>query len=52
MILSLVLSTTQITPDLIYSAMENITNQDVTDWIKSNFSQSILSKRKQAFSSS
>ncbi len=50
MILSLVLSTTQITTDLISSAMENITNQDVIDWIKSNFFPSILSKRKQAFS--
>ncbi len=50
MVLSLVLSTTKITTDLINRALESITNNDVIDWIKSTFGQSLFSQRKQAFS--
>ena len=50
MVLSLVLSTTKITTDLIDRALESVTNNDVIDWIKSTFGQSLFSQRKQAFS--
>ena len=52
MVLSLILSTIDITFDKIKQAMETITNNDVIDWVKSTFGQSQLSKRKQAFSNS
>ncbi len=51
-VLSLILFTTELTTDFISQAMENITNNDVFDWIKSTFGQSSFSKRKQAFSNS
>ena len=50
MVLSLVLSTTKITTNLIARALESVTNNDVINWIKSTFGQSLFSKRKQAFS--
>ncbi len=50
MVLSLVLSTTKITTDLINRALESVSNNDVIDWIKSTFGQSLFSQRKQAFS--
>ena len=51
MILTIILSTTKLTPELVLQAMENIEISDVTAWSKSVFAQSMLSKRKQAFSS-
>ena len=50
MILTLLLSTTEFTPDLVFQAMESIQVADVTAWSKEVFGQSMLSKRKVAFS--
>ena len=50
MILTLLLSTTEFTPDLVLQAMESIQIADVTAWSKEVFGQSMLSKRKVAFS--
>ncbi len=50
MILTLLLSTTELTPNKIIEAMETIQFADVTAWSKSVFGQSMLSKRKIAFS--
>jgi len=52
MILSLVLSTIDITPDLITQALNSITTSNLNDWIKSTFSPSFSSQRKQAFDNS
>ena len=49
MILTLLLSTTELTPDKVLQAMEIIQLPDVTAWSKSVFGQSMLSKRKVAF---
>ena len=51
MILTLLLSTTELTPDKVVQAMESIQIADVTAWSKEVFGQSMLSKRKVAFSS-
>ncbi len=50
MILTLLLSTTKVTPDKVLQAMETIHINDVNAWSKEVFGQSILSKRKLAFS--
>jgi hypothetical protein len=50
MILTLLLCTTEFTPDLGLQAMESIQIADVTAWSKEVFGQSMLSKRKVAFS--
>ena len=50
MILTLLLSTTELTPDKVLQAMESIQIADVTAWSKEVFGQSMLSKRKVAFS--
>ncbi len=50
MILTLLLCTTEFTPDLVLQAMESIQIADVTAWSKEVFGQSMLSKRKVAFS--
>ena len=50
MILTLLLSTTEITPDKVVQAMESIQIADVNAWSKEVFGQSMLSKRKVAFS--
>ncbi len=52
MILTLLLCTTEFTPDLVLQAMESIQIADVTAWSKEVFGQSMLSKRKVAFSPS
>ena len=50
MILTLLLSTTELTPDKVLQAMESIQITDVNAWSKEVFGQSMLSKRKLAFS--
>ncbi|MDJ0680970.1 MAG: hypothetical protein QNJ18_14010 [Xenococcaceae cyanobacterium MO_167.B52] len=50
MILTLLLSTTKVTPDQVLQAMETIHLTDVKAWSQEVFGQSILSKRKLAFS--
>ena len=50
MILTLLLCTTEFTPDLVLQAMESIQIADLTAWSKEVFGQSMLSKRKVAFS--
>ena len=50
MILTLLLSTTKLTPDKVLQAMETIHLTDVDAWSQEVFGQSILSKRKLAFS--
>ncbi len=50
MILTLLLSTTKVTPDQVLQAMETIHLTDVNTWSQEVFGQSILSKRKLAFS--
>ena len=50
MILTLLLSTTKVTPDKVLQAMETIHLTDVNAWSQEVFGQSILSKRKLAFS--
>ena len=50
MILTLLLSTTELTPNKVIEAMESIQIADVTAWSKFVFGQSMLSKRKVAFS--
>ena len=50
MILTLLLSTTELTSDQVLQAMESIQSADVTAWSKEVFGQSMLSKRKVAFS--
>ena len=50
MILTLLLSTTELTPDKVFQAMETIQISDITAWSKEVFGQSMLSKRKLAFS--
>ncbi|MGK7874064.1 MAG: hypothetical protein AB4426_12350 [Xenococcaceae cyanobacterium] len=50
MILTLLLSTTELTPDKVLQAMESIQISDVAAWSKEVFGQSMLSKRKVAFS--
>ena len=50
MILILLLCTTELTPDRVMSAMETIHISELTDWSKEVFGQSMLSKRKVAFS--
>ena len=50
MILTLFLCTTELTPDQVMSAMESIHISELTDWSKEVFGQSMLSKRKVAFS--
>ena len=50
MILTLLLSTTELNPDKVVQAMESIQIADVTAWSKEVFGQSMLSKRKVAFS--
>ncbi len=50
MILTLLLCTTELTPDKLMSAMETIHISELTDWSKEVFGQSMLSKRKLAFS--
>ncbi len=50
MILTLLLSTTKLTPDQVLQAMESIQIANVTAWSKEVFGQSMLSKRKVAFS--
>ena len=52
MILTLVLSTTKLTPDKVLQAMETIHLNDVNAWSEEVFGQSMLSKRKLAFSTS
>ncbi|MDJ0578272.1 MAG: hypothetical protein QNJ65_24350 [Xenococcaceae cyanobacterium MO_234.B1] len=52
MILTLVLSTTKLTPDKVLQAMETIQVNDVNAWSEEVFGQSMLSKRKLAFSTS
>ena len=49
MILTIPLSTIEITREFILEALENIKNIDVKDWEEKTFSQSMLSKRKIAF---
>ena len=49
-ILSIVLATTKLTVDIVDSAMRAISVNDINNWIKSTFGQSMLSKRIQAFS--
>ena len=49
MILTLLLSTTKLTPDKVLQAMETIHIDDIYDWSKEVFGQSMLSKRKLAF---
>ena len=51
MLLTIPISTLEITRDLIEQALSTIKNADVTDWETRNFGQSILSKRKIAFNS-
>ena len=50
MILTLLLSTIEFTPDKVLQALESIQIADVTAWSKEVFGQSMLSKRKVAFS--
>ncbi len=50
MILTLLLCTTELTRDQVMSAMETIQISEVTDWSQEVFGQSMLSKRKVAFS--
>ncbi|MGK7874250.1 MAG: hypothetical protein AB4426_13335 [Xenococcaceae cyanobacterium] len=50
MILTLLLSTTELTQNKVLQAMESIQSADVTAWSKEVFGQSMLSKRKVAFS--
>ncbi|MDJ0590831.1 MAG: hypothetical protein QNJ72_12675 [Pleurocapsa sp. MO_226.B13] len=50
MILTLLLSTTKVTPDKVLQAMETIHINEVNDWSNEVFGQSMLSKRKLAFS--
>ena len=50
MILTLLLCTTEFTPDLVLQAMESIQLADVAAWSKEVFGPSMLSKRKVAFS--
>ncbi|MDJ0682578.1 MAG: hypothetical protein QNJ18_22285, partial [Xenococcaceae cyanobacterium MO_167.B52] len=50
MILTLLLSTTKVTPDQVLQAMETIHLTDVNAWSQEVFGQSIVSKRKLAFS--
>ncbi len=50
MILTLLLSTTELTPDKVLQAMESIQIAALTAWSKEVFGQSMLSKRKVAFS--
>ncbi len=51
MILTLLLSTTELTPNKIIEAMETIQITEVNAWSKEVFGQSMLSQRKLAFSS-
>ena len=50
MILTLFLSTIELTPDKVLHALESIHLTDVNDWSNEVFGQSMLSKRKLAFS--
>ena len=50
MILTLFLSTIKLTPDKVLHALESIHLTDVNDWSNEVFGQSMLSKRKLAFS--
>ena len=50
MILTLVLSTSKLTPDKVLQGIETIHINDVSAWSKEVFGQSMLSKRKLAFS--
>ncbi len=50
MILTLLLSTTKLTPDKVLQGMETIHINEVNAWSKEVFGQSMLSKRKLAFS--
>ncbi|MDJ0568618.1 MAG: hypothetical protein QNJ53_06185, partial [Pleurocapsa sp. MO_192.B19] len=51
MILTLILSTIKLTPERVLQAMETIQITEVNAWSKEVFGQSMLSKRKLAFSS-
>ena len=50
MILTIPLSTIEITPDTVIEAMETINLSELTAWSKEVFGHSLLSKRKSAFS--
>ncbi len=50
MVLSLFLFTTKLTPDKILEAMHSIDTNTLNNWVKSVFGQSIMAKRKEAFS--
>ena len=50
MILTLSLSTTKLTLDKVIEAMETIQLSELTAWSKEVFGQSMISKRKAAFS--
>ncbi|NES84166.1 MAG: hypothetical protein F6K10_23700 [Moorea sp. SIO2B7] len=50
MILKLILCTTKFNSDMVLQAMETIRIADFTAWSKEIFGQSMLSKRKVAFS--
>ncbi len=50
MILTLLLSTTELTPDNVLQAMETIHLTDVNTWSNEVFGQSMFSQRKLAFS--
>ena len=50
MILTLILSTIELTPERVLQAMETIQITDVNAWSQEVFGQSMLSKRKVAFS--
>lgn len=50
MILTIPLSTQNLTEDIVKQALETVTSMDVTTWEKKLFGQSTLSKRKMVFS--
>ncbi len=50
MVLSIVLATIRITPKIVFEAMSSISTSTLKTWIKEVFGESIMAKRKAAFS--
>ncbi len=50
MVLSMVLTTTNITPQKVFQAMTTISTSTLKTWIKEVFGESMIAKRKAAFS--
>ena len=50
-ILTIPVFTSEITPEIIKTAMEETTTKDVDEWLKKNIGKSLLSKRREFFKS-